>query len=115
MTFYTATGKISSNIFNLKVAINTQPWLFTPIIQSDLLKMWLKDRKYLHFNSWILTDLLNESKTELSELTAVKRKSMSNALVLGPARGNFPSEILIETIAETCVRQYIVEPFSEIR
>ena len=36
-------------------------------------------------------------------LTAVKRSSMRNALVPGPGRGNFPREILIETIAETGV------------
>ena len=48
-------------------------------------------------------------------MTAVKRKSMRNALVLGPGRGNFPREILIETIAETDVRQNLVEPSSEIR
>ena len=48
-------------------------------------------------------------------LTAVKRKSMRNALVPGPGRGNFPREILIETIAETGVRQNIVERSSEIR
>ena len=49
------------------------------------------------------------------ELTAVKRKSMRKAFVLGPGRGNFPREILIETIAETGVRQNIVEPSTEIR
>ena len=48
-------------------------------------------------------------------LTAVKRKSMCNALVPGPGRGNFPREILIETIAETGVKQSIVEQSSEIR
>ena len=48
-------------------------------------------------------------------LTAVKRKSMRNALVPGPGRGNFPREILIETIAENGVRQNIVERSSEIR
>ena len=37
-------------------------------------------------------------------LTAVKRSSMRNALVSGPGRGNFPREILIETIAETGVK-----------
>ena len=41
-------------------------------------------------------------------LTAVKRKSMRNAHVPGPGRGNFPREILIETIAETVVRQSTV-------
>ena len=41
-------------------------------------------------------------------LTAVKRKSMRNALVPGPGRGSFPRGILIETIAETVVRQNIV-------
>ena len=40
-----------------------------------------------------------------SVLTAVKRKSMRNALVLGPGRGNFPREILIETIAENVVTE----------
>ena len=48
-------------------------------------------------------------------LTAVKRSSMRNALVSGPGRGNFPREILIETIAETGVKQSIVEQSSEIR
>ena len=48
-------------------------------------------------------------------LTVVKRKSMRNALVPGPGRGDFPLEILIETIAETGVRQNIVERSSEIR
>ena len=48
-------------------------------------------------------------------LTAVKRSSMRNALVSGPSRGNFPREILIETIAETGVKQSIVEQSSEIR
>ena len=48
-------------------------------------------------------------------LTAVKRKNMRNALVTGPGRGNFPREILIETFAETGVRQNIVEQSSEIR
>ena len=37
--------------------------------------------------------------------TAVKRRSMMrNALVPCPGRGNFPREILIETILETGVR-----------
>ena len=49
------------------------------------------------------------------KLTAVKRSSMRNALVSGPGRGTFPREILIETIAETCVKQSIVEQSSEIR
>ena len=44
----------------------------------------------------------------------VKRKSMRNALVPGPDRENVPREILIETIAETGVRQNIVERSSEI-
>ena len=48
-------------------------------------------------------------------LTAVKRSSMRNALVSGPGRENFPREILIETIAETGVKQSIVEQSSEIR
>ena len=48
-------------------------------------------------------------------LAAVKRSSMRNALVSGPGRGNFPREILIETIAETGVKQSIVEQSSEIR
>ena len=48
-------------------------------------------------------------------LTAVKRRSMRNALVSGPGRGNFPREILIETIAGTGVRQNIAERSSEIR
>ena len=39
---------------------------------------------------------------------------MRNALVPGPGRGSFPREILIETIAETGVRQNIVERSSEI-
>ena len=47
-------------------------------------------------------------------LTAVKRTSMPKALVPGSGRGNFPREILIETIAETGVRQNIVEQSSEI-
>ena len=47
--------------------------------------------------------------------TAVKRRSMGNAIVPRPGRGNFPREILIETIAETGVRQNIVERSSEIR
>ena len=46
---------------------------------------------------------------------AVKRKSMRNARVPGPGRGNFPREILIETIAGTGVRKNIVERSSEIR
>ena len=48
--------------------------------------------------------------------SAVKRESMRNALVPGPGRGSFPREILIETIyiAETGVRQNIVERSSEI-
>ena len=50
-----------------------------------------------------------------SPLNRVKRKSMRNALVLGPSRGNFPREVLIETIAETGVRQNVVERSSEIR
>ena len=48
-------------------------------------------------------------------LTAVKRSSMRNALVSGPGRGNFLREILIETIAETGVKQSIVEQSSEMR
>ena len=48
-------------------------------------------------------------------LTAVKRSSMRNSLVSGAGRGNFPPEILIETIAETAVKQSIVEQSSEIR
>ena len=51
-------------------------------------------------------------------LNAVKRKSKRNALVPGPGfpgRGNFPREILIEIIAETGVRQNLVELSSEIR
>jgi len=47
-------------------------------------------------------------------LNAVKRKSMRNALVPGPGWGNFPCEILIATIAETGVRQNIIEGSSEI-
>ena len=47
-------------------------------------------------------------------LTAVKRKSMRNALVPGTGRRNFPREILIETIAENGVRQNIIERSSEI-
>ena len=39
---------------------------------------------------------------------------MRNALVPGPGPGNFPREILIETIAETGVRQNTVERSSEI-
>ena len=39
---------------------------------------------------------------------------MRNALLPGPGRGNFPREILIETIAETGVRQNIVERSSEM-
>ena len=41
-------------------------------------------------------------------------QEMRNALVPGSGRGNFPREILIETIAETGVRQNIVERSSEI-
>ena len=48
-------------------------------------------------------------------LTAVKCRSMRNALVSGPGRGNFPLKILIETTAETGVRQNIVERLSEKR
>ena len=51
---------------------------------------------------------------DILRLTAVKRTSMRNALVPGPGRGNFPREILIETIAETGVKQNIVERSSEI-
>ena len=57
----------------------------------------------------------NTSGLNLKVLTAVKHKSMRNALVLGPGRGNFPREILIETIAETGVRQNVVKRSSEIR
>ena len=52
---------------------------------------------------------------QCKRLTAVKRTSMRNALVSGPGRGNFPREILIETIAETGVKQSVVEQSSEIR
>ena len=57
----------------------------------------------------------NTSGLNLKVLTKVKHKSMRNALVLGPGRWNFPREILIETIAETGVRQNVVERSSEIR
>ena len=57
----------------------------------------------------------NTSGLNLKVLTAVKHKSMRNALVLSPGRGNFPREILIETIAETGVRQNVVERSLEIR
>ena len=57
----------------------------------------------------------NTSGLNLKVLTAVKHKSIRNALVLGPSRENFPREILIETIAETGVRQNVVERSSEIR
>ena len=57
----------------------------------------------------------NTSGLNLKVLTAVKHKSIRNALVLGPGRENFPREILIETIAETGVRQNVVERSSEIR
>ena len=57
----------------------------------------------------------NTSGLNLKVLTAVKHKSMRNALVPGPGWGNFPREILIETIAETGVRQNVVERSSEIR
>ena len=40
---------------------------------------------------------------------------MRNALVLGPGRGNFLDEILIETIAETGVRQNIVYSWNIVR
>ena len=68
---------------------------------------------------WIWSSSFRLAVTWLTKrthvLTAVKRKSMCNALVPGPGRGNFPLEILIKTIAETSVRQNIVERSSEIR
>ena len=57
---------------------------------------------------------MTDGLTFTEGLTAVKRKSMRNALVPGPGRGNFPYEILMETIAETGVRQNIIERSSEI-
>ena len=62
----------------------------------------------------LATYRMTDGLTFTDGLTAVKRKSMRHALVPGPGRGNFPCEILIETIAETGVRQNIIERSSEI-
>ena len=70
--------------------------------------------EYPNNDSRSATYRMTNGLTFTEGLTAVKLKSMRNALVPGTGRGNFPCEILIETIAETGVRQNIIERSSEI-
>ena len=80
----------------------------------DITRYVIRSKKHLHNQIEII-----EIKRQKLKSSRIARNmncytpSMRNALV--PSQGNFPCKILIDTIAETSVRQKIVEKSSEIR